>query len=120
MAAAPTDLAADCQLGEQLAGLLLHALSLAQLLQLFIQVGQAIPLPMRQVILRPDGAVVSETTQWHDIGTGFYAAPQLVGDRVTLELSVYDITKGRIRFRHKDTDSMPGGGPQRRTYRPGR
>lgn len=44
----------------------------------------------------------------------------LAGDRVTLELSVYDITKGRIRFRHKDTDSMPGGGPQRRTYRPGR
>ena len=31
----------------------------------------------------------------------------LAGDRVTLELSVYDITKGRIRFRHKDTDSMP-------------
>jgi translation initiation factor IF-1 len=44
----------------------------------------------------------------------------LAGDRVTLELSVYDITKGRIRFRHKDTDSMPAGGPQRRTYRPGR
>ena len=40
----------------------------------------------------------------------------LAGDRVTLELSVYDITKGRIRF----TDSMPAGGPQRRTYRPGR
>jgi len=53
----------------------------------FIQVGQSIPLPMRQVILRPNGAVVSETTQWHDIGTGFYAAPQLVGDRVTLDIS---------------------------------
>jgi len=44
----------------------------------------------------------------------------LAGDRVTLELSVYDFTKGRIRFRHKDTDAMPSGGPQRRTYRPGR
>ena len=44
----------------------------------------------------------------------------LAGDRVTLELSVYDITKGRIRFRHKDTDAMPSSGPQRRTYRPGR
>jgi translation initiation factor IF-1 len=44
----------------------------------------------------------------------------LAGDRVTLELSVYDITKGRIRFRHKDADAMPSAGPQRRTYRPGR
>jgi translation initiation factor IF-1 len=44
----------------------------------------------------------------------------LAGDRVTLELSVYDITKGRIRFRHKDTDAMPAGGPPRRQYRPGR
>src|SRR3984885_3408876 len=26
----------------------------------------------------------------------------LAGDRVTLELSVYDLTKGRINFRHKD------------------
>ena len=26
----------------------------------------------------------------------------LPGDRVTMELSPYDLTKGRIRFRHKD------------------
>ncbi len=26
----------------------------------------------------------------------------LAGDRVTLELSVYDLTKGRINFRYKD------------------
>ena len=26
----------------------------------------------------------------------------LPGDRVTIELSPYDLTKGRIRFRHKD------------------
>jgi translation initiation factor IF-1 len=26
----------------------------------------------------------------------------IAGDRVTLELSVYDLTKGRINFRHKD------------------
>lgn len=29
----------------------------------------------------------------------------LAGDRVTLELSVYDLTKGRINFRHKDANS---------------
>ena len=27
----------------------------------------------------------------------------LAGDRVTVELSPYDLTKGRINFRHKDT-----------------
>ena len=26
----------------------------------------------------------------------------LVGDRVTVEMTPYDLTKGRIRFRHKD------------------
>ncbi|CAM2160723.1 MULTISPECIES: translation initiation factor IF-1 [Paraburkholderia] len=33
----------------------------------------------------------------------------IAGDRVTLELSVYDLTKGRINFRHKDAS---GGGPR--------
>ncbi len=30
----------------------------------------------------------------------------LVGDRVTVELTPYDMTKGRITFRHKD-DNVP-------------
>jgi translation initiation factor IF-1 len=32
----------------------------------------------------------------------------LAGDRVRLELSVYDLTKGRINFRHKDERASPG------------
>lgn len=32
----------------------------------------------------------------------------LAGDRVTIEMTPYDLTKGRINFRHKDTR---GGGP---------
>ncbi|HSD42090.1 MAG TPA: translation initiation factor IF-1 [Burkholderiales bacterium] len=40
----------------------------------------------------------------------------LAGDKVTLEMSPYDLTKGRINFRHKDerpaTPVMPP--PQRR------
>lgn len=32
----------------------------------------------------------------------------LAGDRVKLELSVYDLTKGRINFRHKDERASPG------------
>ena len=33
----------------------------------------------------------------------------LAGDRVTIEMTPYDLTKGRINFRHKD--SRPGSGP---------
>jgi translation initiation factor IF-1 len=38
----------------------------------------------------------------------------LAGDRVTLELSAYDLSKGRITFRHIDS---PKGGGVRRTIR---
>jgi translation initiation factor IF-1 len=31
----------------------------------------------------------------------------LAGDRVTLEMSPYDLTKGRINFRHKDVNAAP-------------
>ena len=36
----------------------------------------------------------------------------LAGDKVTVEMTPYDLTKGRINFRHKDTRTPPpGGGP---------
>ncbi|MBL8565361.1 MAG: translation initiation factor IF-1 [Hyphomicrobiaceae bacterium] len=36
----------------------------------------------------------------------------LAGDRVTIEMTPYDLSKGRINFRHKDGRSGPGpGGP---------
>ncbi|MEN9313719.1 MAG: hypothetical protein RIS35_112 [Pseudomonadota bacterium] len=31
----------------------------------------------------------------------------LAGDRVTLEMSPYDLSKGRINFRHKDAAAQP-------------
>ena len=46
----------------------------------------------------------------------------LAGDRVTVEMTPYDLTKGRINFRHKDIragqgdgggGSRPGGPPRR-------
>jgi translation initiation factor IF-1 len=38
----------------------------------------------------------------------------LVGDRVTVEVTPYDLNKGRLIFRHKDSaDSPPSGGPPR-------
>lgn len=39
----------------------------------------------------------------------------LAGDRVTLELSPYDLTKGRINFRH--LERRPGGSAPRRNNR---
>src|SRR3990172_966665 len=43
----------------------------------------------------------------------------LAGDKVTVEMTPYDLTKGRINFRHKDARAAssssfgPGGGPRR-------
>jgi translation initiation factor IF-1 len=37
--------------------------------------------------------------------------------RVTLELSVYDLTKGRINFRHKDERASGGGGARNTQFR---
>lgn len=36
----------------------------------------------------------------------------LAGDRVTVEMTPYDLTKGRINFRHKDQRSGPPPGQQ--------
>jgi len=42
----------------------------------------------------------------------------LAGDNVSLELSPYDLTKGRITFRH--LESRPSGSPQSAPRRPSR
>jgi translation initiation factor IF-1 len=41
----------------------------------------------------------------------------LAGDRVSLELSPYDFSKGRITFRHLETRGPAPGAAQRPTYR---
>ena len=38
----------------------------------------------------------------------------LIGDKVTVEMTPYDLQKGRINFRHKDTRAPTPGGGQRR------
>ncbi len=40
----------------------------------------------------------------------------LVGDRVTVEMTPYDLTKGRITFRHK-TEGAPRPAPARPQFR---
>ena len=62
--------------------------------QAFIQVGRSLPVPMRQIIVGPGGAVINETTTYQDIGQGFYAAPRLNGDRVTLDISQQGDSQG--------------------------
>jgi translation initiation factor IF-1 len=45
----------------------------------------------------------------------------LAGDRVTVEMTPYDLTKGRINFRHKDTRAPQASSPPRRpVFRGGR
>jgi hypothetical protein len=61
-----------------------------------IMVGQSMVLPLRQVILTPLGAVVSESMVQRDLGTGFVAVPRVNGDRVTLEISPRDDTPGPL------------------------
>jgi translation initiation factor IF-1 len=43
----------------------------------------------------------------------------LVGDRVTVEMTPYDLTKGRVTFRHKD-ERTSGPSPNRRRAFPRR
>jgi translation initiation factor IF-1 len=40
----------------------------------------------------------------------------LAGDRVTVEMTPYDLDKGRIVFRHKSDTGPVGPSPQRRPY----
>jgi translation initiation factor IF-1 len=44
----------------------------------------------------------------------------MVGDRVTVEMTPYDLTRGRLVFRHRGDAPQGTGGPPRRTYRPPR
>ncbi len=60
-----------------------------------INVGTSVPVPLRQVVMSPGGAVVSETTVYRDLSTGFSAEPQLAGDNVTLTISPTHDTPGR-------------------------
>lgn len=53
----------------------------------FIRVGQSLPIPLQQLVVGPRGIVVSQGVVFRDLGQGFFAAPRVVGDRVTLEIS---------------------------------
>jgi type II secretory pathway component GspD/PulD (secretin) len=58
--------------------------------QAFIQIGRSLPLPLRQAVIGPGGAVVQEGIVYHDVGSGFYARPRVNGERVTLDISQHN------------------------------
>lgn len=41
----------------------------------------------------------------------------MVGDKVTVEMTPYDMDRGRITFRHRDASPRVGAAPQRPVYR---
>ena len=62
----------------------------------YIMVGRSIPVPFRQVVVGPNGAVVSESLVYRDIGSGLVVTPRVAGDHVTLEISPqFDRERGR-------------------------
>ena len=44
----------------------------------------------------------------------------MVGDRVTVEMTPYDLTRGRLGFRHRDASATTGAPGRRAPYRPRR
>lgn len=52
-----------------------------------VRSGQSVPLPQRQVIQRPWGTEVIDSTEYREVSSGFYVLPRVNGDRVTLEIS---------------------------------
>lgn len=53
----------------------------------YISAGISVPIPLRSVYLSPTGAVITESTVYQDLASGFYATPKLMGDRVTIDIS---------------------------------
>lgn len=53
----------------------------------YIQAGVSVPIQMHQVYLSPAGTIISDSSVYRDIGSGFYAKPHVNGQRVTLEIS---------------------------------
>ena len=52
-----------------------------------VRSGQSVPVPQRQVIQNQWGTQVIDSTQYQEVGSGFYVLPRISGDRVTLEIS---------------------------------
>ena len=61
----------------------------------FIRNGVRLPLHGTQYYYSNGVPYVRNTTQWHDVSSGFYVVPRLNGDAVTLEIMQHDDRAGR-------------------------
>lgn len=52
-----------------------------------VRSGQSVAVPQRQVIQNQWGTRVIDSTQYQEVGSGFYVLPRVNGNRVTLEIS---------------------------------
>lgn len=57
--------------------------------QAYIQAGVSVPVNLRQAYVQPGGGRVVQGTVFRDLGSGFYARPQLIGDRVRIAISPF-------------------------------
>lgn len=55
--------------------------------QAFIRAGTSLPMTQRDVIWGPYGQTVRESTVYRDVDSGFYVRPQVIGERVSLEIN---------------------------------
>jgi type II secretory pathway component GspD/PulD (secretin) len=55
--------------------------------QAFIHAGTRLPLTQREVIWNPYGQTVKESMVYMDVESGFHVRPQVVGERVSLEIN---------------------------------
>jgi type II secretory pathway component GspD/PulD (secretin) len=54
----------------------------------FIRIGASIPVPSRQTTGGPGGVTTqTDSIEYRDVDTGFYAQPRVSGDRVTVQLA---------------------------------
>jgi len=50
----------------------------------FINQGQSIPVYSPNTVITENGVVVNQSTEYYDVGSGFYVLPRLNGEQVTL------------------------------------
>ena len=63
--------------------------------QALINIGSRIPLPERTVVRNPNGVTVIGSSRYHDVTSGFYVLPRIIGDGVVLEISPQRSTLGK-------------------------
>lgn len=53
----------------------------------WIQTGESLPVPERNVIIGPYGAVAQDSIEYRDANSGFYVVPRISGSHVTLDIA---------------------------------